>query len=100
VNGGPDDAEIAAVLMRLAEARGPERSFCPSEAARALRADWRPLMPEVRRVAADIGLVATQGGVVIVAVCAKGPIRLRLSETQDLQPSILEPALSSGTSQG
>ncbi|MFW5881760.1 MAG: DUF3253 domain-containing protein, partial [Roseicyclus sp.] len=33
---GVPDAEIAAALMGLAAARGPERSFCPSEAARAL----------------------------------------------------------------
>ena len=72
----PDDAEIAAVLQALAEARGPGRSFCPSEAARALGDDWRPLMPLVRRVAAEIGLTATQGGTPVDAEAAKGPIRL------------------------
>lgn len=78
MTGAPEDDEIAAVLMRLAEARGPERSFCPSEAARALRGDWRALMPEVRRVAADIGLVATQAGEPVDGTTARGPIRLRL----------------------
>jgi hypothetical protein len=74
----PDDAEIAAVLTRLAEARGTGRSFCPSEAARALRDDWRPLMPEVRRVAGEIGLLATQKGRPVDPVAAKGAIRLAL----------------------
>jgi hypothetical protein len=35
----PDDARIAAVLMDLAHRRGVGRSFCPSEAARALAED-------------------------------------------------------------
>lgn len=72
------EAEIAAVLMRLAETRGPERSFCPSEAARALSSDWRPLMPDVRRVAAEIGLMATQKGRPVDPLTAAGPIRLRM----------------------
>ena len=77
---GPDisDDDIAGVLNRLATARGPGRSFCPSEAARALGEDWRPLMPEIRRVAAGLGLVATQRGRPVDPVSAKGPIRLRL----------------------
>ncbi len=71
----PDDAEIAAVLRALA-ARRTGGSFCPSEAARALAADWRPLMPDVRRVAAEIGLRATQKGVPVDPLTARGPIRL------------------------
>jgi hypothetical protein len=74
------DAEIVAVLMELAQRRGPRASFCPSEAARLLSPDWRPLMAEVRRVAADLPLVATQGGVAVDLSSAKGPIRLRLAE--------------------
>jgi len=80
VKDGPDigDDEIAGLLNRLATARGPGRSFCPSEAARALAEDWRSLMPEIRRIAADLGLVATQRGRPVDPVMAKGPIRLRL----------------------
>lgn len=74
----PDDAEIASVLMDLAGDRGVEKSFCPSEAARRLSRDWRPLMDDVRRVAAGLPLVATRGGAV-VDVAAGGPIRLRLA---------------------
>lgn len=75
----PDDARIAEVLMDLAQRRGTGASFCPSEAARALSGDWRPLMPEVRRVAGTLPLVATQKGRPVDPVGAKGPIRLSLA---------------------
>ena len=74
----PSDATISAVLMDLALARGREKSFCPSEAARALSQDWRPLMPEVRRVAGTLPLKATQKGVAVDPLTARGPIRLSL----------------------
>lgn len=74
------DDEIAHVLMRLARERGAGRTFCPSEAARALSEDWRGLMPRVRAVAAGLPLVATQKGVTVDPVAAKGPIRLGLAE--------------------
>ncbi|MCT4685011.1 MAG: DUF3253 domain-containing protein [Roseicyclus sp.] len=64
--------------MDLAHRRGVGRSFCPSEAARALAEDWRPLMAEVRRVAAGLPLRATQKGVAVDPVTARGPIRLGL----------------------
>jgi hypothetical protein len=66
--------------MRLARARGPDRSFCPSEAARAVAEDWRDLMPEIRRVAATLPLTATRGGVPCDPLTAGGPIRLRLRD--------------------
>ena len=76
---GPDDARIAETLMRLAEARGPDRTFCPSEVARALSDDWRPLMPDIRRVAASLPLLATQNGKPVDLLAASGPIRLGLT---------------------
>lgn len=75
----PDDARIAEVLTDLAQKRGTGGSFCPSEAARALGADWRPLMPEVRRVAAGLPLRATQRGKPVDPLSARGPIRLSLA---------------------
>lgn len=80
---GPGEAEIARVLEALARRRGTGRSFCPSEAARALAPeDWRGLMPEVRRVAADLQragrLQATQKGRPVDPDTARGPIRLGL----------------------
>ncbi|MBV0911636.1 DUF3253 domain-containing protein [Anianabacter salinae] len=72
------DEAIAAALMDLAHARGAGKTFCPSEAARALAAEWRPLMPDVRRVASALPLSATQGGAPVDSVAARGPIRLGL----------------------
>lgn len=80
MKANPTDQEISDVLMALAEIRGPSKSFCPSEAARSLCEDWRPLMPRVRRVAADLPLVATQKGATVDPVTAEGPIRLGLSK--------------------
>ncbi|NBE07718.1 DUF3253 domain-containing protein [Paragemmobacter ruber] len=78
----PTDAAIAAVLTDLALRRGRGKSFCPSEAAKALAADWRPLMGEVRRVAAGHpDVVATQNGVPVDPVAARGPIRLTLRDS-------------------
>lgn len=76
------DATIATALRELAARRGPGRTFCPSEAARALAAEWRPLLPEVRRVAADLqrrgDLQAYQRGRPVDPASARGAIRLGL----------------------
>ncbi len=77
----PSDKAIADALMDLALRRGPSKTFCPSEVARCLAEDWRPLMPEVRRVAAGLPLTVTQRGQV-VAIDAPGPIRLALQLEQ------------------
>ena len=75
----PSDEGIAAVLMDLALRRGRGKTFCPAEAAKALSSNWRPLMAEVRRVAAGHAhVVATQKGVPVDPVTARGPIRLGL----------------------
>lgn len=77
----PSDADIAAALMDLAHRRGAAATFCPSEAARALADDWRPLMAEVRRVAATLPLHTTQKGARVDPATAQGPIRLGLGGT-------------------
>jgi hypothetical protein len=49
----PDD--IRAEILRQTAARGPEKSICPSEVARALGGeDWRRHMTAVRGVAATL----------------------------------------------
>ncbi len=72
--------------MALATARGAGKSFCPSEVARGLATEWRPLMPEIRRVAAGLqaegALVATQKGRPVEVRVARGPIRLALASGQ------------------
>ncbi|MGR3435514.1 MAG: DUF3253 domain-containing protein [Shimia sp.] len=69
------DDDIRAALGALAAARRG-RTFCPSEAARRVADDWRPLMPRVREIAVEMGLRATQRGVPVVATEARGPVRL------------------------
>mgnify|MGYP006276532239 CR=1 FL=1 len=76
------DREIENVLSALAARRGRGKTFCPSEAARALRADWRPLMPRVRTVAGAMqargALQAFQKGAPVDPAIARGAIRLGL----------------------
>lgn len=76
---------IEDAIRVLAAERGPDRTLCPSEVARALAGDeaFRPLMPAVRAAAArlaDAGLIAvTQRGEPVDALTAPGPIRLGLA---------------------
>ncbi len=71
-----------AELEAAARARGPDKTFCPSEVARALGADWRPWMPAVRAVAGELvdagRLRATRQGRAVDPRRARGPIRLGL----------------------
>lgn len=74
------DAAIEAELLRLADERG-DKTFCPSEAARALDArHWRPLMPAIRTIAQRLvtagQLSCTQRGQPVQPEEAQGPIRL------------------------
>jgi hypothetical protein len=70
---------VRAAILDLALRRGRGKSLCPSEVAKALAADWRALMPEVRAVAAEMPeIVATQAGAEVDPVSTRGPIRLRL----------------------
>ncbi len=79
--------DIAACILRLCAERGPDKTICPSDVARALAQDeaaWRALMPRVRAVAtelADRGEIAVlQKGVPVDAQSARGPIRLGYRE--------------------
>lgn len=73
-------ASIRKALLELAAEREVDTTFCPSEAARRLDTDWRPLMPKVREVAAALvaegQLVCTQRGRQVHPQEAKGAIRL------------------------
>lgn len=52
------DAQIEQTLLALVEARGPGKTLCPSEVARAIGGPhpdgWGPLMGPVRRVAVSL----------------------------------------------
>ncbi len=76
------DAEIERTIVALLEARDPGKTICPSDAARALADDFRPLMQPVRQVARDKvargELEVTQAGRAVDIDTARGAIRLRL----------------------
>jgi hypothetical protein len=73
------DADIERTVLELLHQREEGRTICPSEAARALADDWRPLMDDVRRVADGMDVVEiTQKGRAVNLDAARGPIRLRL----------------------
>ncbi|MDP3193742.1 DUF3253 domain-containing protein [Tabrizicola sp.] len=71
---------VREAILDLALQRGREKSLCPSEVAKVLEPDeWQAMMPEVRRVAAGMPeILATQNGVEVDPLTARGPIRLRL----------------------
>jgi hypothetical protein len=75
------DEQIEATILDLLAQRDPGKTICPSDAARALADDFRPLMEPVRRVARDLvargELEVTQKGRVVDLDTARGPIRLR-----------------------
>jgi hypothetical protein len=76
--------EIRHLHLKLAEDRGREKTFCPSEVARLFApTDWQIKMDEVRKLADALvesgNLVVLQKGKVIRQRPSetKGPIRLR-----------------------
>lgn len=91
----PSAIAIASKIQELVSARGPDKTICPSEVARALSTDWRQDMAAVRAVAFDLAkqghLTVTQRGRVIPSTefaQIRGPIRLTLprkDRPQDIQ---------------
>lgn len=80
----PTDAQLRDALLSKAAARRPGTTFCPSEVARDLAADWRPLMEPLRHAARELArdgrLRVTQKGEPLDAeVPWQGPIRLSLA---------------------
>jgi hypothetical protein len=81
----PDSPQRAReAILRLLDERGPGKTICPSEAARALAgdADFRPYMEPVREAAAKLAdageIEVTQKGRPVTIADARGPIRLGL----------------------
>lgn len=75
------DAALERELVALLSARAAGATICPSEAARAVAEDWRPLMERARmaarRLVAAGAVEITQRGRVVDPSSAKGPIRVR-----------------------
>jgi hypothetical protein len=78
------DQALEQAILSLLEGRARGATLCPSEAARAVASDWRPLMEPARQAARRLvaagQLEITQGGRVVDPSTARGPIRLRLAQ--------------------
>jgi hypothetical protein len=83
----PDPAAVEAMILQLTAARGPAKSICPSEAARALADDWRPLLGEVRGAATRLAKTGRidilRKGHAIDPQAIHGVIRLRIRAQRD-----------------
>lgn len=71
-------------ILRLADERGPAKTICPSDAARAIGGEqWRDLMDEARETARELAnegrVDITQKGEAIDPNAQwRGPIRIRI----------------------
>jgi hypothetical protein len=81
------DRTLEIAILELLAERGPDKTICPSEAAKVVggqrtRRDWEGLMEPARaaarRLVAAGSIVITQHGEIVHPSTAKGPIRLRL----------------------
>ena len=75
------DERLAAAVRALLRHRDPEKTICPSDAARVAGGEaWRDAMDSSRAVAAELaatGLIEVrQGGVTVDPATATGPLRL------------------------
>jgi hypothetical protein len=81
------DRALEAAIVDLLANRARGATICPSEAARLVGTDdtWRDLMEPARRAARRLAaantIEITQRGHVVDPSTAKGPIRLRRTET-------------------
>jgi hypothetical protein len=76
------DKDLESAILHLLDQRGPDKTICPSDAARSVAPDsWRPLMEPTRaaarRLIARGEIVMTQRGKVVDPSRAKGAVRLR-----------------------
>lgn len=72
-------------ILELSRGRGPDKTICPSDAARAIDGDnWRELMEQARDAARELAregrVVITQGGKPVDPDSEwRGPIRIAFS---------------------
>ena len=91
---GPE--RIASIILSLLQTRADTATICPSEVARQLEpVSWRPLMPEVRRVATIMAAAGEvelrQRGVVVSPFTEiRGPLRISLARRIDLDGAAVQ----------
>lgn len=76
-----DARQIEAEILAQTIARGPDKSICPSDVARNLAEEWRPLMHLVRQAAVGLAksgqIEILRKGKPIDPATIHGVIRLR-----------------------
>ncbi len=76
------ETAIEAEILRQVEARGADKSICPTEVAQALSPDWRSKLTAVRRAAIRLAVAGRidilRKGKPVDPISVKGVIRLRL----------------------
>ena len=90
------DDRMAETLLTLLRSRAEGATVCPSEVARAIApADWRPLMPRVRAVAAMLAAAGEvelrqRGQVIDPCSEVRGPLRISLARRPDPRGAVGE----------
>ncbi len=78
----PDPVAVEAAILQLLDARGADKSICPSEAARALGGEWQQVLGDVRRAAVSLAKAGRidilRKGKPVDPDSVRGVIRLRL----------------------
>jgi uncharacterized protein DUF3253 len=74
---------LRAAILRISRERAPDKTICPSDAARAVGGDdWRDLMDDARAIARDLARsgdveISQRGEVLDPDATWRGPIRIR-----------------------
>lgn len=84
----PSDGTISKAFVALATERGADKTICPSEVARHVAgpedAQWRPLMPSIRRLATVLvsqgQIEINKGGKVVNPEQLEGIYRIAIKE--------------------
>jgi hypothetical protein len=77
------EQRLRTAILELARDRGPAKTICPSDAARAVGGDdWRDLMAQARDIARDLARrgeveISQKGTVLDPDADWRGPIRIR-----------------------
>ncbi len=77
------NADLRRAILALARERGPDKTICPSDAARAVGGErWRDLMADARELARDLARggeveISQRGEVLDPDAPWRGPVRIR-----------------------